>query len=473
MPTKLSRYAEGVMEAAWLVAIVMTPLFFNKYSSRIFEPDKATLLRSLALLILLAWCVKLIDQVWTTKVKTGEKIKIRNLIRMPLILPVVILTVVYIIATIFSVAPRISFWGSYQRLQGLYTTTAYVVLFASIIGNLREREQVDRLITTAVLTSLPVSLYGVLQHFGYDPIPWGGDVTRRVASHMGNPIFVAAFLIMVFPLTVGKIVDSFQKILKESEGLGYHTARSTIYIFIAALQLVAIYFTKSRGPLLGLLAGSFFLFILLSLYWRLRWLIVTVTFLGILTGVFLLALNIPNGPLESIREASWMGRLGHMLDTEQKTSQVRILIWEGAAEMVAPHKPLEYPDGRTDTFNALRSLIGYGPETMHMAYNPFYPPELAYVEKRNASPDRSHNETWDSLVFTGVFGLFSYLVIFGFLFYYGLKWLGLIGATKQKYIFIALFIGGGIVSALGFYLWQGIAFIGVAFDIGIIKCLIG
>jgi tetratricopeptide (TPR) repeat protein/O-antigen ligase len=473
MSTKLSRYAEGVMEATWLAVIVMAPLFFNKYSSRIFEPDKATLLRSLALIILLAWCVKLFDQSVVSKRRIFERFSIKDLLKTPVVVPVILLTLVFILATIFSVTSRISFWGSYQRLQGMYTTLAYLVLFSSLIGNLRERSQIERMITTAVLTSLPISLYGVLQHFGIDPIPWGGDVTRRVASHMGNPIFVAAFLIMVFPLTVGRIVDSFGKILWETEGVAYQTIRSTIYIFIAALQLIAIYFTKSRGPLLGLLAGAFFIFILLALHWRLRWLIAIVTILGIVVGGFLLALNIPNGPLESIREAPWMGRLGRMLDMTQRTSQVRILIWQGAAEMVAPHEALEFPDGHLDPFNFLRPLIGYGPETMHMAYNPFYPPELAHIEKRNASPDRSHNETWDSLVITGVLGLLTYLLLFGVVFYYGFKWLGLIVSVRQKILFMSLYIGGGIISAIGFYLWQGIEFFGVALPFGSIIGLIG
>jgi tetratricopeptide (TPR) repeat protein len=473
MSTKLSRYAEGVMEATWLAVIILTPLFFNKYSSRIFEPDKATLLRSLALIILLAWFVKLIDQAVVSKHRIFEKFSIKDLLKTPVVFPVLLLTLVFIFATILSVTPRISFWGSYQRLQGMYTTLAYLVLFSSLIGNLRERSQIERMITTAVLTSLPISLYGVLQHFGIDPIPWGGDVTRRVASHMGNPIFVAAFLIMVFPLTVGRIVDSFGKILWETEGVAYQTIRSTIYIFIAALQLIAIYFTKSRGPLLGLLAGSFFIFILLALHWRRRWLIAIVTILGIVVGGFLLALNIPNGPLESIREAPWMGRLGRMLDRTQRTSQVRILIWQGAAEMVAPHEALEFPDGHLDSFNFLRPLIGYGPETMHMAYNPFYPPELAHIEKRNASPDRSHNETWDSLVITGALGLLTYLLLFGVVFYYGFKWLGLIVSGRQKILFMSLYIGGGIISAIGFYLWQGIEFFGVALPFGSIIGLIG
>jgi hypothetical protein len=93
--------------------------------------------------------------------------------------------------------------------------------------NLRKKEQVDRLILVAILTSLPVSLYGVLQRYGIDPIPWGGNVTNRVASHMGNSIFVAAYLIMVFPLTIGKIVEAFTKILRDDDGLGIQIARST------------------------------------------------------------------------------------------------------------------------------------------------------------------------------------------------------------------------------------------------------
>ena len=61
MPSKLSRYCEGLMEAAWLAAIILVPVFFNVYSSRIFEPDKITILRSLALIISASWIVKLVD----------------------------------------------------------------------------------------------------------------------------------------------------------------------------------------------------------------------------------------------------------------------------------------------------------------------------------------------------------------------------------------------------------------------------
>jgi len=246
--SKISRIADGVMEASWIAAAISAPLFFNKFSSRIFEPDKATIIRSLALLVLAAWIIKLAD-----KGIPKTKSDIKKTLATPFIIPVILLAFVYSISTVFSVAPRISFWGSYIRLQGFYTTISYIIIFFAMVANLRKKGQVERLITTIILTSLPVSLYGVLQHAGRDPIPWGGDVVHRVASNLGNSIFVAAYLIMVFPLTIGRIVDSFSAILKEEKNLFSHIARSTIYIFIASLQLITIYYSGSRGPWLGLL----------------------------------------------------------------------------------------------------------------------------------------------------------------------------------------------------------------------------
>ena len=139
--------------------------------------------------------------------------RIKTLLRIPLLGLVAGLALLYLVSTIFSVSPYTSFWGSYQRLQGTYTTLSYLVVFAALVGNLRRRAQVERLITVAILASLPVSLYGVLQRYQADPIPWGGDVIARVASNLGNSIFVAAYLIMVFPLTVMRIVEFFEALL--------------------------------------------------------------------------------------------------------------------------------------------------------------------------------------------------------------------------------------------------------------------
>lgn len=59
--TKLSLLCEKVIEAGWLAAVIVAPLFFNPYSYRSFEPDKITLLRSITLVMVLAWLIKIIE----------------------------------------------------------------------------------------------------------------------------------------------------------------------------------------------------------------------------------------------------------------------------------------------------------------------------------------------------------------------------------------------------------------------------
>ena len=61
MQTKLSVFCDKLIEAGWLAAIITAPLFFNIYSSRTFEPDKLTLLRSIALVMAAAWIVKVLE----------------------------------------------------------------------------------------------------------------------------------------------------------------------------------------------------------------------------------------------------------------------------------------------------------------------------------------------------------------------------------------------------------------------------
>lgn len=474
LQTKLSRFADGLMESSWLAACILAPVFFNIYSSRIFEPEKIALLRSLALLIFAAWIIKWLEDGgprWINlQLQDGW---LRTIFRLPLVLPALSYALVVLASSIFSVTPAVSLWGSYPRLQGAYTTFAYLVIFSAMLVHLRSRKQVERLVLVIVLSSLPVSLYGVLQRYGLDPIPWGGDVTQRIAANLGNSIFVAAYLIMVFPLTLMRMIEAFEDLLQADGFPLPEFLRATGYVFIAALQLVAIYFSGSRGPWLGLGISLVVLWLGLSLIWRKRWLTWTGVCLVVLVAGFLLVLNIPGGPLDNLRNRPEFGRLGQLLDSESRTGRVRTLIWQGSAELAMPHEPLSYPDGREDPWNALRPLIGYGPESMYVAYNRFYPPELALVEKRTASPDRAHNETWDSLVMNGVAGLITYLFLFGSLVYFGLKWLGLVQNRRQKVLFLIFIFLGGLISTLIFVSWRGIAYLGVALPFGMLVGAMG
>ncbi|MYF79136.1 MAG: hypothetical protein F4180_04440 [Chloroflexi bacterium] len=108
-----------------------------------------------------------------------------------------------------------------------------------------------------------------------------------------------------------------------------------------------------------------------------------------------------------------------------------------------------------------------------MAFNRFYPPELAQWESRNASPDRAHNETWDSLAMTGVLGFLANSLLFLSIFFWAMRWLGLIRSRRDVILFFSMLAGGGILlSALFQMRGVSIGFIGVNWPTGLILGLI-
>ncbi len=220
--TRLGRFYEWVVEIGWLLAIAATPMYFNVYSSRVFEPDKATVLRSVVLLAAAAFLLG-----WIERRSSKERGSLPERSspepsggaagqwRRPFTIAALVFATLQIIATVTSIAPSISWWGSYMRLQGGYTFLAYFTLFLIMMASLRRREQVDRLVTVALLVSVPVSFYGIVQFLHLDPLPWGGDVTTRVTSSLGNAIFLAAYLIMAVPLALFRWVEAYSRYRQE------------------------------------------------------------------------------------------------------------------------------------------------------------------------------------------------------------------------------------------------------------------
>ncbi|MEP7188365.1 MAG: hypothetical protein ABI901_04135, partial [Roseiflexaceae bacterium] len=415
----------------------------------------------------------------------------------------------------------------------------------------------DRLITVAILGSLPAVGYGLVQHYQIDPLPWKGDVVSRVASTMGNSIFVAAYLLMIVPFAMYRAIAVFQEARDVSEpgersDVGWAAAYTLLVIgslamlfatikfgavvrtadlrywwvypvalivvcglyivptlrpdraeritpgmlwpgalalaftsilgfffllgqnsgaqvvqaqpgrsdtnwpiwligglvlvvlaylliymlprrptptrlflrmqslgmlVITGFLLITIFFTQSRGPWLGIAAGLFVFFTLLlwnayrrarqsgdSSVGRWRWLLIGEIVLALALSGFIVAFNTVDTPFfDQLRGIPYIGRLGTLLESESGTGLVRRLIWVGDDQAGGAVGLI--------TSDPLRAVIGWGPESMFVAYNKFYPPALANIEARGASPDRSHEAYLDELVTKGLLGLISYLFV--------------------------------------------------------------
>lgn len=570
--TTLSLWCDRIIEGGWLLAITLIPIYFNLLSARHFEPDKATTLRAIVLVMAAAGLIRALelfaqrnDATRPSNDATQEPDQGNPLRRLwqrfyaiPLALPVLLYALVFLLTTFTSVVPLTSFWGSYQRLQGTYTNLSYIGLFVLIVATLRRRDQLERLITVTLVTSLAVAGYGVLQHFQLDPLPWRGDVVTRVASTMGNSIFVAAYMIMVLPFALYRLLGSLHAarsapapsnarndllwalayvlliagtlalilavikfgaavrtadlrywwvfpggvvaatalwtlltmdleqggadgrggvplwpglvfggyllllgaMFALSSGAQVIDERATLaldwwiwllfsllavvgfYALAFALPrqaatsrlshqlhalgalvltltlLVATFFTQSRGPWIGLGFGLFVFFFLLlwqalrnaraqgaaALVTRLRVVLWSWVGLTLLVGSFLIVFNVSDAPFfKQLRDVPYIGRMGRLLEIDSGTGLVRRLIWVGD----------EHAGGAVAliTSDPLRMIIGWGPESMFVSFNRFYPPGLANVESRGASPDRSHQAILDELVTKGILGLISYFFV--------------------------------------------------------------
>lgn len=187
MPEKLQKYLDLAIEVSFYALILFAPLFFDRRIGIVFSLSKATWIRALTLIVLGLIATKLLSS-------KGNKF-----IRTPLDMPVLTYITAVAASTLVSINVWISFIGSYGRYEGFITILNYVVLFFVTANYIDTLEKKRRIMMLALISSLVMGLYGILQRAGADPYMWGGVVTNeRVIATIGQPNFLAAYLAMAF-----------------------------------------------------------------------------------------------------------------------------------------------------------------------------------------------------------------------------------------------------------------------------------
>ncbi len=431
--TPPGRRAEGVTQAAVQRAKVVTPLLVNLDSSNAFELTKVVALRAIAAVLLAAGAVRVADAWEVRRAHGGDgpllAVAWARVRASPLPGAAAMLLGVTLVSTLTSVAPWISLWGSYDRVQGIFTFLCYVLVFLSIASVVRTREQVDRLLATLVLASVPVSLYAVLQRKYLDPIAWATDTAGRVTSTLGNANFLAGFLIMCVPITLARLVTALAGAPRTAVPAPWPLACA----IALGVQLLALAYTRSWGAWLGLATGLLLFGLLAHLAIpaapsrRGRGLALAGA--GALLLSVLLVLTLP--------AASYLGQL---VRVKGDSGTVRVVIWDAAARLVGRDDPPWSSPGGPDRLAPLRPVIGYGPETLRLAYRPFQPAALARLDA--SAIDRSHNEIWDRLVETGILGVAAYTGLLLAMLACGFGQLGLLPTRRHARWVDALALGG-------------------------------
>ena len=289
---------------------------------------------------------------------------------------------VLIITTVMAVNPAISFWGTASRQAGLLSLLSLPILYFSIRTAIETDQQRTTLLRMLALGSISPCLIALVKRALLHQQATDGELVYRVLGSLGNPLYLAGYLVMVIPIT-GYLIGHAWPLQKK-------WAITSVLLLIA--QLVTLHFTQARTAqatlVLGIAAGIG----LLILRRRKPKEIIACSVLAVIA--FAVAFKPLTQKLEQIsRDASM---------------QSRLQLWQEIGTQRQQYADSAYAEMNRDARANLRAWLGWGPDSMGQLLGPWQPPEAGLANAKLRYFDRSHNQNLDLLLAHGWPGLILY-----------------------------------------------------------------
>lgn len=335
-----------------------------------FIVPKILLFRSLVVLLLIGYILLLYQSFKEYKPKITL-----------LTLALLIFIISFAISTFSGVDAYHSFWDNHERMLGLFTIIHYVIYYFVCSAIFKTWVDWRRALRIFLFAGSIVMFIGVLQH--WDPELLLNQGSDRVRSTLGNAIYVGGyglFLSFVSLLLMAKEKNLMWSI---AEGL------------MGLLAIFGLFFSGTRGSMLGFLVGVFVLmvgyFLIIKDRPKIRL---------ILLGLIIASVG-AIGIMYGYRQTSFVSNiptLGRLFNASlmEGTGSTRLIAWQIAVE------------GWKD-----RPIFGWGPNNFFYAFNKYYNPKSLEFGYQETWFDNAHNIVLNTLAVQGAFGLISYLGLFG------------------------------------------------------------
>jgi putative inorganic carbon (HCO3(-)) transporter len=286
-------------------------------------------------------------------------------------------------ATILSVDPIKSFWSNFERMDGYITVIHLLALFIVAGAVLTANKWWDNFFRVSIAVGAIQGIYALLQVFNLFGLAPSSQSGVRADTTFGNATYLAVFMLF-------NIFFTFYMMARDRRS----STMLTLYGMALLLELPALYYTETRGALLGLVGG----FIVAALYMAVRtremeyknlrrasW--IALGAVAVLVVAFLMVKD-----TAFVRNSPGLGRLAS-ISLQDSTTQARLFyIWPTAIQGA-----LERP------------VAGWGQENFNFIFNEHYNPAM-YAQEQWF--DRAHNEFLDWLVAGGVPAFLLYLSLF-------------------------------------------------------------
>lgn len=332
-----------IIKVGFFLLFALIPLLLTPWNYELFEYNKMMAVYAITITISAAWLVKMIKE---------REIRIA---KTPLDIPILLFLSSQLLSTMFSMDPHVSWFGYYSRFNGsMWSVISYAVLYFAFVSNIQKKLM---FINASLSTATIIAIYGVAERLGIDKHLWVQDVQNRVFSTLGQPNWLAAYLVALLPLAMEK------------------------NIFLSVLFFIVLLFTRSRSGLLGFAASDMLYWGLLRFRQPFAKLHVAFVILFLLFGAAI------------VRAADYTAPLLESGGTESGT--IRKYVWQGAlASWKSSPKTM---------------LIGTGTETFAFAFYQYRPIGHNLTSEWDFLYNKAHNEYLNYLATTGILGLAAHM----------------------------------------------------------------
>lgn len=295
-------------------------------------------------------------------------------------LALIIFLVSFTISTFVGVDPYHSFWDNHERMLGLFTIFHYVAYYFICTSIFKDWTDWRKALRVFISAGSVAMFIGILQHYKSGLLL--NQDSSRVASTLGNSIYVGGYgLFLIF--------TSFLLFIKEENKIW-----KWLEVAAGILATLGIFFSGTRGSMLGLVAGLgvalFGYIIVLRDFPKTRKIL---TGVGV-AGVAIISLLYSFRQTDFVQSIPAVNRTMNTSFASIKNSP-RWIAWEVALESWK-EKP----------------VFGWGPNNFFYAFNKNYQSRSLEFGYGETWFDNAHNIIMNTLAVQGAFGLAGYLFIF-------------------------------------------------------------
>jgi len=314
------------------------------------------------------------------------------------------------LSTFFGTDTYHSFWDNHERMLGFFTIIHYFIYYLMCSKFLKNWTSWKWAMRIFLFAGLAVMFVGLLQ-IG-NPQLLLNQGAERVASTLGNPIYVGGYALFLTFLATLLILKDKNRVWKY------------VYAIMLIFILLGLFFSGTRGAMLGLVAGVGATLLIYAValrgYKKTRIVIGSaIALMIILVGVLY-----ANRQTEFVKDIPAVGRAVNTSFADVKASP-RWIAWE-----IAWDSFLERP------------AFGWGPNNYFYAFNQHYNPRSLDFGYGETWFDNAHNIVMNTLSVQGALGIITYFAVFIVAF-----WALVMGYRKKEIDIHLLAIGSGFLAA--------------------------